>query len=35
VHLLTLMDEGGTARYTAHLSQARLAITYLGVCTEE
>jgi hypothetical protein len=34
VHLLTLMDEAGTARYTAHLAGAGMALTYLGTCKE-
>lgn len=33
VHLLTVMDARGTARYTAHLAGAGLAITYHGTCT--
>jgi len=35
VHLLTLMDPAGTARYTAHLAGAGLAITYHGACVPE
>lgn len=34
VHLLTLMDEAGTARYTTHLPGAGMALTYLGTCEE-
>ena len=32
VHLLTVMDAAGTARYTVHLAGAGLAVTYLGRC---
>ena len=35
VHLLTLMDPAGTARYTVHLAAAGLAITYHGACVSE
>jgi len=33
VHLLTLMDEAGAARYTVHLPGPGLSITYHGICT--
>lgn len=36
VHLLTLMDEAGAARYTVHLpgpAGPGLSITYHGICT--
>lgn len=35
VHLLTLMDAEGTARYTVHLPGAGMAITYLGRCAAQ
>ncbi|MEE4118253.1 MAG: hypothetical protein V2I65_04490 [Paracoccaceae bacterium] len=33
VHLLTVMDADGTARYTVHLPGPGLSITYHGTCT--
>jgi len=35
VHLLTVMDDDGAARYTVHLAGAGLAITYQGQCGAE
>jgi hypothetical protein len=35
VHLLTVMDAAGSARYTVHLAGAGMAITYLGRCQDE
>ena len=35
VHLLTMMDAAGTARYTVHLAGAGMAVTYLGRCESE
>ena len=33
VHLLTIMDAAGTARYTVHLPGSGLSVTYHGTCT--
>jgi hypothetical protein len=33
VHLLTVMDEDGAARYTVHLPGPGLSVTYHGTCT--
>ena len=35
VHLLTIMNAAGEARYTLHLADAGLAITYHGQCGTE
>ena len=35
VHLLTIVDDAGAARYTVHLAGAGLAITYHGQCGAE
>ncbi len=33
VHLLSVMDAAGAARYTVHLPAPGLSITYHGTCT--